>query len=133
MEAMRMIAGERMGLGDVTGKVIPKVAMLSEPKGEGNISARYFVPQNTHAAFAVTGGLCVSTCAMLEGTVSDGLAKRPEGDDRLVLIEHPSGLLDVALKTKGSGANLEVISGGVIRTARKLMAGEIYVPVDLLG
>ncbi|MEQ8444725.1 MAG: 4-oxalomesaconate tautomerase [Pelagibacterium sp.] len=133
MEAMRKIAGERMGLGDVTGKVIPKVAMLAAPRGEGHIAARYFVPQNTHAAFAVTGGLCVSTCAMLEGAISDGLAKRPEGDDRLVLIEHPSGLLDVALKTKGSGADLEVVSGGAIRTARKLMAGEIYVPAHLLG
>ncbi len=132
MEAMRKIAGERMGLGDVTGKVVPKVAMLAESKGEGHIAARYFVPDSTHAAFAVTGGLCVSTCAVLEGSVSDGLAKRPEGDDRLILIEHPSGLLDVALKTRGTGANLEVVSGGAIRTARKLMAGEIYVPDDLL-
>lgn len=132
MEAMRKIAGERMGLGDVTGKVVPKVAMLAESKGEGHIAARYFVPDSTHAAFAVTGGLCVSTCAVLEGSVADGLAKRPEGDDRLILIEHPSGLLDVALKTRGTGANLEVVSGGAIRTARKLMAGEIYVPDDLL-
>jgi 2-methylaconitate cis-trans-isomerase PrpF len=28
---------------------------------------------------------------------------------------------------------MEVISGGVIRTARKLMAGEVYVPSHLLG
>jgi len=132
MEAMRKIAGERMGLGDVTGKVVPKAAMLSTPQGEGHISARYFVPHKTHAAFAVTGGLCVSTCAMLEGSVSDGLAKRPEGDDRLVLIEHPSGLLDIALKTKGGGAALEVESGGAIRTARKLMSGEVYVPASVL-
>jgi 2-methylaconitate cis-trans-isomerase PrpF len=131
-ERMRMIAGERMGLGDVTGKVVPKVAMLSEPQGTGHVSARYFVPHKTHAAFAVTGGLCVSTCAMLEGSVSDGVAQRPDGDDRIVLIEHPSGLLDVALKTRGSGAAMEIISGGAIRTARKLMAGEVYVPAHLL-
>lgn len=132
MEAMRKIAGERMGLGDVTGKVIPKVAMLSKPRGEGHISARYFVPHKTHAAFAVTGALCVSTCAMLEGSVSDGLAIRPEGDDRLVLIEHPTGMIDVALKTAGSGENTEVVSAGAIRTARKLMSGEVYVPGNLL-
>lgn len=133
MEAMRKVAGERMGLGDVTGKVIPKVAMLAEPRGDGHIAARYFVPNKAHAAFAVTGGLCVSTCAVLEGSVSDGLAKRPEGDDRVVLIEHPTGLLDVALKTKGAGADLEVISGGAIRTARKLMAGDVFVPAHLLA
>ena len=132
MEAMRKIAGERMGLGDVTGMVIPKVAMLSKPRGDGHVSARYFVPHKTHAAFAVTGALCVSTCAMLEGSVSDGLAIRPEGDDRLVLIEHPTGMIDVALKTVGTGENTEVISAGAIRTARKLMAGEVYVPGNLL-
>jgi bifunctional enzyme CysN/CysC len=130
--AMRKMAGARMGLGDVTGKVIPKVAMLAAPRGKGHIAARYFVPHKTHAAFAVTGGLCVSSCAMLEGSVSDGLVKRPEGCDRQVVIEHPSGLLDVALKTRGQGADMEVISGGVIRTARKLMAGEVYVPSHLL-
>ena len=57
LEAMRKIAGERMGLGDVTGNVIPKVAMLSQPRYGGHISARYFVPHKTHAAFAVTGGM----------------------------------------------------------------------------
>lgn len=133
LEAMRKVAGERMGLGDVTGKVVPKVAMLSAPRSEGHVSARYFVPHKTHAAFAVTGGLCVSTCAVLEGSVSDGVAKRPSGDDRVVLIEHPSGLIDVALKTRGSGAQMEVISGGAIRTARKLMTGEVFVPAHLLA
>ncbi|MET3923911.1 4-oxalomesaconate tautomerase [Devosia sp. 2618] len=132
MEAMRKVAGERMGLGNVTGKVIPKVAMLAQPQDQGHIAARYFVPQKTHAAFAVTGGLCVATCAMLAGSVSDGLAVRPEGDDRLVLIEHPSGLLDIALKTAGTGANSQVISGGAIRTARKLMEGDVLVPAGLL-
>jgi len=133
MEAMRRIAGERMGLGDVTGKVVPKVAMLAKPESAGHIAARYFVPESTHAAFAVTGGLCVATCAMLEGSVSDGLAIRPPGDDRQIFIEHPSGILDVALTTRGTGAGLEVVKGGAIRTARKLMAGEIFVPAALLA
>lgn len=132
MEAMRRIAGERMGLGDVAGRVIPKVAMLAAPRGQGHVAARYFVPHKTHSAFAVTGALCVSSCAMLAGSVSDGLARRPEGDDRLILIEHPAGLIDVALKTRGGGANMEIISGGVIRTARKLMQGDVFVPSHLL-
>ncbi|MHB2266502.1 4-oxalomesaconate tautomerase [Aliihoeflea sp. PC F10.4] len=131
MEAMRKIAGERMGLGDVTGKVIPKVAMLAAPKNGGHIAARYFVPHKAHAAFAVTGALCVSTCATLEGSVSDGLADRPEGDDRVILIEHPTGEIDVALKTSGSGPELAVVSGGAIRTARKLMTGEVHVPASV--
>ena len=38
------------------------------------------------------------------------------------------GQLEVTLKTPGSGAETQVISAGAIRTARKLMSGEVYVP-----
>ncbi|RJL05962.1 4-oxalomesaconate tautomerase [Paracoccus aestuarii] len=132
LEAMRQEAGRRMGLGDVTGKVIPKVAILAPARGEGHIAARYFVPQKTHAAFAVTGALCVATVAVLEGSVSDGIARRPDGEDREILIEHPSGLIDVALRTTGQGADLQVVSAGAIRTARKLVTGEVFVPAAAL-
>lgn len=133
LEALRMEAGRRMGLGDVSGKVIPKVAMLAPPRTGGAIAARYFVPHKTHAAFAVTGGLCVATCAVLQGSVSDDLAVRPEGDDRMIVIEQPAGIFEVALATTGTGRELQVRSGGVIRTARKLMAGEVFAPAGVWG
>ena len=133
IEALRLEAGRRMGLGDVTGKVIPKVAMLAAPRDGGHIAARYFVPHKAHAAFAVTGALCVSTVTVMEGSISDGLAVRPTGDSREILIEHPSGKIDVALRTSGAGAGMEVISAGAIRTARKLFSGEVYVPQRVLS
>ncbi len=132
LERLRLEAGRRMGLGDVADKVIPKVAMLAPARTGGVVAARYFVPHKTHAAFAVTGGLCVATCAVLEGSVSDDIASRPEGDDRMITIEHPAGVFEVALATSGSGVDLQVRSGGVIRTARKLMAGEVYAPARVL-
>jgi 4-oxalomesaconate tautomerase len=132
MEAMRREAGRRMGLGDVADKVVPKAAMLAKPKDGGTIAARYFVPHNTHAAFAGTGGLCVSSCAVLEGSVSDGLAVRPEGHDRLIVIEHPSGVLDVTLETRDTENGIDIVKGGLLRTARKLMAGEVYVQAAVL-
>ena len=128
MEAMRMEAGRRMGLGDVTGKVVPKMAMVAPPRQGGNVAARYFVPHKTHAAFAVTGGLCVSSCVVLAGSVCDGIADRPDGDDCTVWIEHPTGLIDVALTTRANGNSVDILSGGVLRTARKLMEGTVFVP-----
>ena len=133
LEAMRLEAGRRMGLGDVAGKVIPKVAILAAPRDGGHVAARYFVPHKAHAAFAVTGALCVATVSVLEGSVSDGLAQRPEGDDREILIEHPSGMIDVALRTSGRGHDLQVVSAGAIRTARKLVTGEVFVPAAALA
>lgn len=128
IEAMRRIAGERMGLGDVTGKVVPKVAILSEPQNGGTISARYFVPHKTHAAFAVTGGLCVSSCVAVPGSVAEGLFTGEIGDDCMIVIEHPSGIFEVALSLDRSGNQVDIVSGGVLRTARKLMDGKVFVP-----
>ena len=132
IEAMRLKAGHRMGLGDVTGRVVPKMAMLAAPRNGGSVAARYFVPHKTHAAFAVTGALCVSSCVMAPGTVAEGIAERPEGDDCTVWIEHPSGLIDVAMTTRVDGNGIDIISGGVIRTARKLMEGHVFVPSWIL-
>lgn len=132
-EAMRQEAGRRMGLGDVTGKVVPKVAMLAEPQEGGAVRARYFVPHKAHAAYAVTGGLCTASCVMAAGTVADGVAQRPEGDDAAVVIEHPSGTIELAMTTRQTDAGIEIVSGGVIRTARKLMAGEVFVPTEAWG
>lgn len=132
LETMRQEAGRRMGLGDVTGKVIPKVAILAAPRDGGHVAARYFVPHKAHAAFAVTGALCVATVSVLEGSVSDGLAQRPAGEDREILIEHPSGMIDVALRTSGQSHDLQVVSAGAIRTARKLVTGEVFVPAATL-
>ena len=128
MEAMRMEAGRRMGLGDVTGKVVPKVAMLAPPREGNQVAARYFVPHKAHAAFAVTGGLCVSSCVMVPGTVADGVANRPDGYDCTIVIEHPTGVMDVAMTAEPSGDSVSIVSGGVVRTARKLMEGSVFVP-----
>jgi 4-oxalomesaconate tautomerase len=132
IEAMRREAGRRMGLGDVAGRVVPKIGIMAAPRMGGHVAARYFVPHKTHAAMAVTGGICIASCAMFEGSVADGLAERPAGDDRLIRIEHPAGDFDVALVSRGQGAAMEVVSGGILRTARKLMAGEVFVPARVV-
>lgn len=132
IEAMRMKAGRRMGLGDVTGKVVPKVALLAPPRNGNAIAARYLVPHKAHAAMAVTGGLCIASCCAVAGTVAEGIAQIAGGNDRSVVVEHPSGVFEIALSTQGDGPETE-IKGGVLRTARKLMAGEVYVPASMLA
>ncbi len=57
VEAIRLEAGLRMGLGDVSGKVIPKVGLLAAPVNGGDIRSIYLTPWRAHAAHAVTGAL----------------------------------------------------------------------------
>jgi 4-oxalomesaconate tautomerase len=131
LEPIRREAGRRMGLGDVTDMVIPKVGLLSSPRAGGTICSRYFTPHKLHAAHAVTGGICVATACALEGSIAHELADLPSDNPRMINIEHPSGMIDVRLHTEGRGLSMQVVSAGVVRTARKLMTGEVFVPAGL--
>lgn len=129
VENMRLEAGRRMGLGDVSQSVLPKVALLSHPRHGGTITSRYLVPDRCHAAHAVTGGMCVASCCELRGSVADGLANVSyHQDQENIVIEHPSGTLEVQIAVKGHDAEMSVEFAGVVRTARKLFQGDVFIP-----
>jgi 4-oxalomesaconate tautomerase len=132
IEAIRLEAGRRMGFGDVSDKVIPKVGLLAPARQGGTISSRYLTPHALHAAHAVTGAVCVATGCALEGSIAHELARPDGANPRTVLIEQPSGQIDVRLETKGSGSAMQVLAG-TLRTARLIMRGEVYVPRRVLA
>ena len=131
LESIRLAAARLMGLGDVRGKVIPKVGLLAKPRNGGNITSRYFVPTACHAAHAVTGAICLAVCTALKGAVADGLAQYEDDLPSQCVIEHPSGQIAVALDLALDNGQLQVNSAGVVRTTRKLFAGEVYVPASV--
>jgi 2-methylaconitate cis-trans-isomerase PrpF len=131
IERIRLEAGRRMGLGDVSKLVIPKVGLLAPPRAGGVISSRYLTPHHLHAAHAVTGGICVGACALIAGTVGALLADPKAVREGIVRIEHPSGYLDLRLELAGSAAQPDIASAGVVRTARKIMDGNVYVPAGI--
>lgn len=128
---IRLEAGRRMGLGDVTDKVIPKIGLVAAPLKGGTITSRYFVPHSCHAAHAVTGGLCIATCSVMEGTVAEGLSLVEKTAVQKIIIEHPSGILAIELSVNGYGPDLGFVYGGIIRTARRLFEGNILVPASV--
>ncbi len=131
IENARREAGARMGLGDVSELVVPKVGLLAAPRAGGVISSRYLTPHRLHAAHAVTGGICVGTAAMLDGTIAAPLADRNAVRDGIVSIEHPSGSLDVTLAIGGTAEQPTVESAGIVRTARKILDGNVFVPASV--
>ncbi len=131
LERIRREAGRRMGLGDVRDKVVPKVAVLARPRTGGLISSRYFTPDTLHAAHAVTGAICVAACALMPGTVASPLADADFAHAGRCVIEHPSGALEVTLRTSGEGGSLTVESACLVRTARKIFDGEVLVPASI--
>lgn len=128
MEAIRLKAGELMGMGDVSKSVTPKFGLLAEPREGGTVAARYFMPWNCHPSMAVTGSQCLASCVLTPDTVAEGLATLPTGTPALVQIEHPMGVIDVTVDYDKSDAGFELKSAGLLRTARLLARGELMVP-----
>lgn len=133
-EAMRMEAGRRMGFGDVTGNVVPKMIILAPPRDGGAIASRYFVPDKTHETHAITGGIAVAYASVTEGTVAQPLVAPLEKTERpRFSIEHPVGQLHLTLTLREGADGMEIEAAGIVRTARMIMQGSIMVPERLLG
>lgn len=129
VEKMRLEAGRRMGLGDVTGNVVPKIVILAPARDGGAISSRYFVPDKTHQTHAITGGIAVAYAAVTEGTVAQPLTAPLEaGPHPLFAIEHPAGKLNLTLTLKKTDAGAEIEAAGIVRTARMIMQGSVMIP-----
>lgn len=133
MEPLRIEAGRRMGLGDVSKSVMPKFGLLAPARDGGTIAARYFMPWKTHPSMAVTGAQCIASCALVPGTVSDGLLDRPAPGDALVGIEHASGVIDVSASYSIEGGTFHLETAGLLRTARLLARGEVMIPGSVWG
>lgn len=128
MEPIRREAGRRMDMGDVSGSVTPKFALLAPPRQGGTVTARYFMPWNCHPTMAVTGAQCLASCVLTPGTVAEGLFTLPEGTPALVLIEHSGGVIDVTVDYETGPEGFALRSAGLLRTARLLARGEVMVP-----
>lgn len=121
VEAIRLIAGPMMNLGDVAAKSVPKMTLVSAPTRGGAINTRSFIPHRAHATIGVFAAISVATACTMPGSPAAGLAVIPPGGR--YLIEHPSGAAEVLIETAPDG---RVTGAGTLRTARKLFDGRVF-------
>ncbi|GAA3653777.1 4-oxalomesaconate tautomerase [Microbacterium marinilacus] len=125
LEALRLAAAERMGLGDVSEATVPKMVILSEPRHGGAITTRSFLPHRVHTSIGVLGALTVAAGVLPEGAVGHELATVPEPGAPFVL-EHPTGHFDVDVAVSGEPGSWVVERSAALRTARKIFDGTVY-------
>lgn len=129
IESIRLQAGPLMNLGDVANKVVPKMCLVAKPRQGGQISTRTFIPHDCHAAVGVLGAVTVATAAVLAGSVAHRYAEVPPGLRKKVSVEHPSGEFSVVL-TMDPDSPTQVKGAALLRTARLIMRGEVFIPKE---
>ncbi len=131
LENLRREAGRRMGMGDVSQSVLPKVVLVSAAEAASHtLNVRYFVPHRCHKAIAVTGAMAVVAAINVPGSVAHHMAL---GTEKLsagqllshIVLEHPSGSIELTAEYRQQNA-FDLARVSLIRTARKIMSGQIF-------
>ena len=131
MEQVRLSAAQKMGMGDCAQSVTPKFGLLAPLPEQGHILARYFMPWETHPTMAVTGSQAMASCALTPGTIAEGMMSLPDERPAKVTLHHPMGEMDVLVDFEIEDSQFIHKSAGLLRTARKLAEGTLFVPSAL--
>jgi len=132
VERIRRAAGALMNLGDVADKTIPKVSVLAPAKGGGVVMTRTFIPTRVHEAIGVFGAVSVATACLVPGSVANEVAGVTGSTSRVTLdVEHPTGYFSVSMDVSSADGVVTVNSAALLRTARLLMRGEVFVPTTI--
>jgi 4-oxalomesaconate tautomerase len=123
IEAIRLAVGEAMNLGDVREKSVPKMMLVAPPRNGGAVTVRSFIPHRAHATIGVLGAVSVATACLIPGSPAAEVAEVPEGERKVLSVEHPTGEMSCVLEVSNAG---EVVSAALLRTARKLMDGVVF-------
>jgi 2-methylaconitate cis-trans-isomerase PrpF len=118
-------------------RVVPKIALVSPPRDQKNLSGRtnvadeldlvirFISDAQPHRAIPLTGALCTATAAKIPGSIVNqclsATAKSSSG--KPVRIGHPSGKIEVNAVMDDKG---EVESASVIRTTRRIFEGQVF-------
>jgi 4-oxalomesaconate tautomerase len=132
VEAIRLKIGPMMNLGDVTKKTVPKMCLVAAAQRGGAISTRNFIPHRVHEAIGVFGAVSVATACVVPGSIAAEVSGIKGGSgERSLDIEHPTGFFTVDMDVTIEGGEVSVQRAALLRTARLLMRGEVYVPASV--
>ncbi len=120
VERIRLLAGPRMGLGEVADATVPKVILLSPARGGGAIGTRAFIPSRVHTSIGVLMAASVAAGIRIPGAVGSDLASPGTG------VEHPSGVFPTRVEVQQDAEGTWSATSRSLRTARKIFDGVVY-------
>ncbi|MFC4161213.1 2-methylaconitate cis-trans isomerase PrpF family protein [Chitinimonas lacunae] len=147
LEAVRSYAAVAMGLAEspleasLERPSVPKLAWVAPPQdyraSDGEIVpaaaidcvARIVSMGKLHHAFTGTGTIGLAAAAALPGTIASEVLGEPI-TDRPLRFGHPSGINDIEVSIRKRGRQVSLQSARLVRSARVLMNGEVWVSLD---
>lgn len=143
IEEMRIRLARQFGITMPDGSVsehIPLVALVGRPqdyrsygskeliaKESCDLVSREFFCGRVHKAYGVGETVCTSFAALLPGTIVNWAAGAPDQRSARIKIGHPSGVIDSEVTLKNDGGPVKAEGILVVRTARRIMDGVVYV------
>jgi len=130
IEAIRLEAGPKMNLGDVKHKTVPKMSLVSHAINGALINTRTFIPHRVHEAIGVLGSVSVATAIAIPGSIAAQVTGSSINDGtHMIAVEHPTGVFAVELEVSETAtpSTLKVHRAALLRTARLLMKGNVYI------
>lgn len=144
LERIRQAASVAMGITKSLGEAakvagVPKVAMVSAPRGARTLSGRELAPADMdiavrmisvgqpHRASPLTGALCLAVATRVSGSIPHSMARALKADASQIRIAQPSGLTVVDARLAPTAKSNEIIAeyAAVYRTARRLFEGRV--------
>ena len=97
-----------------------------------DLRARLVFLGKCHDSMAGTGSMCTAAASRVTGTAVHQAIGAGRAATGTLRIGHPLGVMEVKVvaDTSGHPADTRFSALGLVRTARRLMAGEVYVPVE---
>jgi 2-methylaconitate cis-trans-isomerase PrpF len=143
MEEIRIQGALLMGLATNVASVspaIPKVAIVAPPQDYATIDgtpidasacdivARTKALAVMHKAYAITGGICLSAAALIDGTVVNEVVAPTAVASGSVRVGHPTGVATFHAVVERTRDGFALRRSGVAGTARRIMDGFVYIP-----
>ena len=148
LEQVRAAAAIRLGLAATPAEAaartpaVPKIYVISAPMDyvtttgrqlradEIDIVGRGLSMREPHQAYAGTVAIATAVGAAIPGTLLHDVARVSSGRFR---IGHPAGIMGVQVTVDLGDGTPRLRRAAIERTARRIMAGTVYVPLGRLG
>ena len=140
--AIAFAAAEDMSAAAVVS--LPRIAFVSAPAdftalsdqrieaGASDIMIRMIGRGIPHRSVPVTTALCLATACRIPGTIPAGLLRPAAANAVVIRVAHPSGVWGTMASVKQTSVGWHAGSAGISMTARRLFAGQVMVPAELV-